>query len=384
MRELVALDLPGGSKWVDALRGVWDGGDAVLPVDPRLPARARAALFEVLRPTVIHDGDGRRSLSGGRPVETGDAAVIATSGTTGDPKGVTLTHDAIAASAKATTDRLGVRPGQDRWLACLPLAHIGGFSVVTRALLTGTAVTVLPQFVVDVVDLAARSSDQPCSLISLVVSAFRRIRADRWRRILLGGSALPSDLPDNAVRTYGMTETGSGVVYDGVPLDGVEIRADCAGQLEIRAPMLLRCYRTADGDVDPRHHDGWLRTGDAGSVGADGVVRVDGRIGDVIVTGGEKVWPESVERALADGPGVAEVAVCGVDDADWGHRVVAFVVPIDRADLPTLDGLRAHAKQTLPAFAVPRQLVLTDELPKTALGKVIRRDLPALREERFS
>ena len=365
---------------MDALRAVWDGGDAVLPVDPRLPAQARAALFEAVRPTVIHDGEGRRPRHGGRPVEAGDAAVIATSGTTGDPKGVTLTHDAIAASARATTRRLGVRPGQDRWLACLPLAHVGGFSVVTRALLTATDVTVLPQFDVAEVDSAARSPIAPATHIALVLTAFRRIRPEYWRCIILGGSALPPDLPGNAVRTYGMTETGSGVVYDGIPLDGVEIRADSSGQLEIRAPMLLRAYRLADRDVDPRLPGGWLPTGDGGSVGADGVVRVDGRIGDVIVTGGEKVWPESVERALADCRGVAEVGVCGVEDADWGRRVVAFVVPIEGVDVPTLDELRAHAKLTLPAFAAPRQLVLIGQLPKTALGKVIRRDLPARRD----
>jgi O-succinylbenzoic acid--CoA ligase len=167
------------------------------------------------------------------------------------------------------------------------------------------------------------------------------------------------------VTTYGKTETGSGVVYDGVPLDGVEVRA-VDGELHLRGPMLLRAYR--DG-TDPKDADGWLATGDAGAV-VDGRVEVQGRIGDVIVTGGEKVWPDPVEGVLRDVSGVADVAVAGVPDAEWGHRVVAFVVAGDVT--PTLDQLRDAVKAVLPAYAAPKQLVLVDVLPRTALGKVQR------------
>ncbi len=132
----------------------------------------------------------------------------------------------------------------------------------------------------------------------------------------------PAELPDNCVVTYGMTETGSGVVYDGRPLDGVEVRA-VDGELELRGPMLLRAYRDGSSPLDA---DGWLATGDAGSVADDGTVSVMGRIGDVVVTGGEKVWPEAVEPVLAAVAGVAEVGVAGRPDPEWGQRVVAWVV----------------------------------------------------------
>src|SRR5437879_3032321 len=145
------------------------------------------------------------------PVEDGDALVVATSGTTGEPKGVVLTHDAVEASARATSDRLAVDPARDTWLSYLPLAHIGGLSVVTRALVTGTPLTF---------DVEAGAT-----LVSLVPTQLRRLDARAFRTIVLGGAAPPEDRPANCVVTYGMTETGSGVVYDGVPLAGVQVRA---------------------------------------------------------------------------------------------------------------------------------------------------------------
>ena len=136
MPHLVAIDLPGGPEFVDALRRAWDEGDAVLPVDRRLPPPARAALLEAMAPTHLVDGAGEHLL-GGREVEPGDALVVATSGSTGTPKGVVLTHDAVKASALATSRCLGIT-ASDTWLACLPLSHVGGLAVITRALHTGT------------------------------------------------------------------------------------------------------------------------------------------------------------------------------------------------------------------------------------------------------
>ena len=369
MRRLIVVEARGAAAFVDRVRAAWDAGDAVFPLDPRLPGPARERTIAAARPD--------------EPVEDGDALVVATSGTTGDPKAAVLTHDAVAASAQATSARLRVDPTRDRWLACLPLAHVGGLSVVTRALVTGTPLTVHDGFDAGAVEAAA---DHGCTLVSLVPTALRRIDPARFRTIVLGGSAMPPDLPPNAVTTYGMTETGSGVVYDGAPLAGVEVRiadgehggaggaGDASGardgEIQLRAPMLLRCYR--DG-TDPRTADGWFPTGDAGEWDADeGRLRVFGRIGDVIVTGGEKVWPAAVERVLAAHPAVAEVVVTGEPDRDWGHRVVALVVPSDSAEPPTLDALRAAVKDELPAYAAPRELRLVPALPRTALGKVAR------------
>jgi O-succinylbenzoic acid--CoA ligase len=164
-----------------------------------------------------------------------------------------------------------------------------------------------------------------------------------------------------------MTETGSGVVYDGLPLDGVELRV-VDGELQVRGPMLARCYRDGSPTLDG---DGWLHTGDAGEL-VDGRLRVAGRMGDVIVTGAEKVWPAPVEAVLRTVPGVADVAVGGRADPAWGQVVVAWVVPDDRAAPPALDALRDAVKAVLPPWAAPRRLVLVDALPRTALGKVRR------------
>jgi O-succinylbenzoic acid--CoA ligase len=357
VRRLIVVEARGTGEFVDRLRRAWDDGDAILPIDPRLPPPARERVLAAARPD--------------EAVADGDALVVATSGTSGDPKAVVLTHDAVEASARATSHRLGVDPAADRWLACLPLAHVGGLAVVTRAILTGTPLTVHDGFDPDGVEAATQGPDG-CTVTSLVPTMLRRIDPAGFRTVVLGGSAMPPDLPANAVATYGMTETGSGVVYDGVPLDGVEVRV-VGGQVELRCPMLLRCYR--DG-TDPRDAAGWFPTGDAGAWDEPGGrLQVFGRRDDVIVTGGENVWPVAVERALATHARVRDVAVVGRPDPEWGQRVIAVVVPADPADPPTLDELRDAAKRDLPAYTAPRELILVTELPRTGLGKLVRRGL---------
>lgn len=355
MPRVVAIALPPGPEFVRELQRVWDEGDAALPLDPRLPPAAAAQLLDGLRPAVVVDPSGaRRSLDGAWPAEDGDALVVATSGTTGAPKGVVLTHEAVRASAAASSRRLDVDPERDAWLSLLPAAHIGGLSVLTRALATGTRLTFEPE-------------DVRATLVSVVPTQANRLDLSRFRAVLVGGSSDWRERPANVVRTYGMTETGSGVAYDGRPLDGVDIRVEASGEISVRGPMLLRAYR--DG-TDPKV-DGWLPTGDSGRFAGDRL-HVDGRIGDVIVTGGEKVWPVVVETALRTHEGVADVVVAGRPDAEWGQRVIAWIIAADPTAPPTLEVLREHVKATLPAYAAPRDVWVVDSFPRTSSGKVVR------------
>ena len=374
MGELVALDLPAGPAFVDALRAAWDAGHAVLPLDPRLPRPATGRLLEALRPARVVSADGVTRLDGALPTEPGDALVIATSGTTGEPKGVVHTHASVTASAVATSAGLAVDPARDRWVACLPLAHIGGLSVITRSLVTGTPCTVLERFDAASVEEKARGG---ATLVSLVATALGRCDASGYRSVLLGGAAPPAALPPNVVTTYGMTETGSGCVYDGHPLDGVELRIGdgtlgAEGEILVRGPMLLRAYR--DG-TDPRLAGGWLPTGDGGRLEDDGTLVVFGRLAEVVVTGAEKVWPIPVEDVVATMDGVAEVAVWKRPDPEWGERVVAWVVLHPGAEAPVLEEVRARVAAEIAPYAAPRELVVVDALPRTSGGKVRRSDL---------
>jgi o-succinylbenzoate---CoA ligase len=366
--------MPAGPAFVDALRRIWADGDAVLPVDQRLPPAARDRLYAELRPRWVDGAEGRSPApAADGAVREGDALVVATSGTTGAPKGVVLTHDAVQASALASSARLGVEPERDRWLACLPLSHVGGLSVVTRALVTGTPVEVHPGFDPAAVLAAAAGG---ASLTSLVPAALARVDVTAFRTVLLGGSAIPADRPANSVATYGMTETGSGVAYDGRPLDGVELRIDGDGAILARAPMLLRAYRSCDGEHDPRDADGWFLTGDGGEWLADGRLAVRGRTAEVIVTGGEKVWPGPVEDRLRAHPLVTDAAVLGVTDPDWGQQVVAWIETDDELQLGEM---RDWVSEALPRWCAPKALHILPPggLPRAALGKIDRAGLRA-------
>lgn len=355
-----------------------------MPVDHRLPAPAMASLHEALRPTLVTAaGSGEATALPGRLVEEGDALVVATSGTTGTPKGVVLTHESVTASARATSTAIGADAGRDTWLCCLPLAHAGGLGVVTRALATGTPLRVLAGFNAGIVaeEASALTRGGRRVLVSLVATSLRRVDPGLFKVVLLGGDAppvweapaWPGGRPAPVVVTYGMTETGGGCVYDGAPLAGVEAQVDGSGQIRLRGPVLGRAYRRADGDTALAGAQGWYDTGDGGRWDPrSGRLVVDGRLDDVIVTGGEMVWPAQVEAVLGDCPGVARVAVVGRPDPEWGQRVVAVVVASDPTSPPSLDSLRAVVRDRLAPWAAPKEVEVVESLPTTALGKLRR------------
>ena len=359
VNELVCLDMPNGPLFIDRVRRAWDDGDAIFPLDQRLPTVAKRSLVDQVAPTLICSTNGETTHTG-RHTEDGDAVVVATSGTTGQAKAVILTMNAVEASARATSQRLGVRD-DDCWLACLPPAHVGGLSVILRSIIMGTKVIAIPAFSVEGYNEA---SDAGATLVSLVATALQRVDASRYRTIVLGGAKPPENRPLNCVTTYGLTETGSGIVYDGVPLDDVEVQIR-ESVVYVRGPMLMRAYR--DGTT-PLDSEGWLRTGDKGSLSSSGALSIDGREGDLIITGGENVWPDVVEYSLRAHSAIQDVCVAGVVDSVWGHAVHAWVVATPGVSV-SLEELRDHVKETLPAHCAPQYVHFISEIPRTALGK---------------
>ena len=377
--DVLAVRLPPDPEWLDIVREAWDGGAALFPLDHRLPEPMAEELLLRARPTVIRDAEGTHRL-GGDPTDRSDALILHTSGTSDGPKLVRLSRAAVEAAVASSSEALGATRDHP-WLCCLPVAHVGGLLVVLRGVLLGASVRVDERF-----DPGAIAPSDDIAFTSLVPTMLRRlldagVDLGRFRAILVGGSGLPEDVRERAgrtgtrvVETYGLTESCGGVVYDGRPLAGSEVRIGGDGEIELRGPTLMTGYRS--GGPPPLSDDGWLRTGDAGEIDERGLLRVLGRLDDVIVTGGEKVSPTEVEAALLTHAKVREVAIAGTKDPEWGERVVAWVVPDDPSDPPTLDELRVSAAVALPRHAAPRELRLVRRLPRTFSGKVRRAALP--------
>jgi len=368
VKRLVALDMPASVEFADHVRNAWGAGDAVFPIDQRLPQAAKDSLVEQFKPSVLIDGTGSIvTLANSEPTEEHDALVIATSGSTGNPKGVVHTHDSIRALLNMSQARL-LTDSSTHWLLCLPVSHVAGFSVLARSIVFGNQISILPKFDEYEVLAAAKNG---ATHVSLVPTTLNRIDPAIFESILLGGATAPSNLPANVTTTYGMTETFGGIAYNTRPLNGVEVRVRDE-HIELRSPSLFRAYR---GAKTPRSIDGWYQTGDNGTF-ANGVLQVFGRSDDMIITGGENVWPSAVEKIISTITGIERVVVSGIDDAQWGQRVVAWIVP-SNALAPSLEDVRQHVKQQLPSFCAPTELRAVREIPTTSLGKV---DMQALKK----
>ncbi len=350
--QAVPIALPPGIEFSELLHAAWRAGAVAAPLDPAAPAPPLDAL-----------GSDRAGL------------VIHTSGTTGEPKAVTLTLENLAASARASADALGTDP-DDRWLCPLPLHHVAGLSILVRSAVNATTAVLHERF--DTARVKAALETGEVTLASLVPTMLIRLReaglraAPGLRTIALGGGPIPPSLLDWAAGAgipvtpvYGMTETASQVIAGepGRPLAGVRLEVAADGELLIAGPMVARAA------LGP---DGWLHTGDRGRLDAAGLLHIEGRIKELIVTGGEKVAPVEVEQVLQAHPEVADAGVAGRPDPEWGEAVVAFVVPRDGL---RDDDLRNWCRSRLAPHKVPKRFELVESLPRTANGKLQRERL---------
>jgi O-succinylbenzoic acid--CoA ligase len=334
------------------------------------------------------------ALRVGEEIDDDIALVIATSGTTGTPKGAMLTPAALIASASATHDRLG---GAGNWLLALPAIHIDGMQVLVRCVLAGTVPTELDLsdgFDVTQLPRAVAQLGSGRRYTSLVANQLAKALSDpaatsalaELDAVLLGGGPAPLAVLDGAaaagiavVRTYGSSETSGGCVYDGIALDGVEVRIDGAtdsdpGRIVIGGATLATGYRNPT-TADPFSEPGWFRTDDIGALDEWGRLTVLGRADEAISTGGLTVMPAAVETVLSRHPAVTECAVFGVPDDRFGQRVVAAIVADPTAQAPTLEELRDFVALSLDPTAAPRELHTIAELPRRGIGKIDRRAL---------
>jgi O-succinylbenzoic acid--CoA ligase len=344
---------------LSALTGVLDGsGTAFAPVpsDPAAAARVRQA------------------AAPDEPLEDVCAVVLTTSGSSGEPKGVLLSREALLASAVATHDRLG-GPGQ--WLLPMKPYFVGGLQILTRSVVAGLA----PVIMQESFTAAAASMTGPRRYTAMVPTQLARyLETDldalrSFDAIVIGGAATPAPLKARAaeagvtaIPAYGMTETGSGCVYAGVPLTGTSIGLD-DGRILIKSSTLFSGYRLRPELTAEVLQDGWFRTQDRGEIVA-GRLRVIGRVDDVVISGGVNVTLTTVQARLLEHPQVKDAVVLGVPDSEWGTRVVAFVV-----GEPGRDELRDWVSQTLPRTWAPREVIRLDALPMLASGKVDRQAL---------
>jgi O-succinylbenzoic acid--CoA ligase len=430
-RRLVALGVRSGDvvaarvrpsmEGVLLVHGVRRAGAVLAPLHPRWTEAEVEAVREALDPVcvltesvapesagvaalhvhVASSGGGARyrgALEGVEPGKGSTApelptvqAVLWTSGTEGRRRGVEITADALRHNAAASAERLGLA-AQDRWHASLQLAHVGGLALVVRAAALGSAVVATGGFEARELDRLIDAGDVThASLVPVMLRQILELRAGRraprsLKVLLLGGARTPPELVEEALAhglpvalTYGLTEASSQVATAppdevrsdprsvGRPLTGVELGIAATGEILVRGPTLASGYRGDSGPLtDP---DGWLHTGDLGTLDRAGRLRVTGRISARIVTAGVSVDPDEVAGVLRSAPGVADCAVVGIPDARWGEVVVAAVVPTAGSPVD-LDALAAHQAPLLASSHRARRFRVVEALPRNPNGKV--------------
>jgi O-succinylbenzoic acid--CoA ligase len=429
--DRVAVLLGSSVRFVELLHASQRLGAALVPFNTRLTASEVRALVEDCRPRLLafdapaaavasevarlHPKIGVVESTAGidRVAPSSDLpeprldphsvfTIVYTSGTTGAAKGAMLTHANHFASASASRANLSLRLG-DRWLAVLPLHHVGGLSILLRSVIDGTAVVLHPAFDAGSVERAIH--EQGITLLSLVTTTLRRLldhsagrRYPRsLRAALIGGGATPAALLEQArahgipaLATYGLTEAASQVTTEsleedigsmgsaGRPLPGTRVAIDGPdangdGEILVAGPTVMAGYFGRREETERALRGGWLHTGDVGRLDAGGHLYVHDRRSDLIVSGGENVYPAEIEAVLLAHPGVSEAAVYPVADPDWGHHVGAAIVLRGGRRLAA-EELREWCAGRLARFKLPRTIRFVDSLPRTASGKVKRRE----------
>ena len=341
-----------------------------------------------------------------------DFAIIHTSGTSGRPKAAILTYSNIFQSALGSAFRLGVLP-DDRWLCVLPLYHVGGLSIIMRSLIYGTALELSPMKRFDADAVNRLLAERPISMISLVPTMLSRLldaKARPWnprlRLVLLGGEATPVTLVSRCAEadipiapSYGLSEAASQVATAtpdqlqskpesvGKPLLFTQLRVldergdDAApgapGEIIVKGPQVMRGYHNEPAATARSLRDGWLHTGDIGYLDADGDLVVLQRREDLIVSGGENIYPAEVEKALREHPAVEEAVAIGLEDAKWGQRVAA-AVQLSESQVLSQDAIVAFARQRLAAYKIPREIRFVSAFPRASSGKILRREVRKL------
>ena len=425
--DRVATRLPSSIDAIALIQAVARVGAVLVPVNTRLTEQEIGYQIGLTEPVLVVDDGRRQTADGGRTTTvtlselaqstnqplnqsttypiTAPQSIIFTSGTTGQPKGAVLTFDNHLQSANASAYRIGIDVN-DRWLSCLPLYHVGGLAVVFRSCLYGTAIVLHERFDVDAFN--ASLDWDSVTLTSLVPTMLHRLLQSRsapWpqslRLVLLGGAAATPELLATAwdagvpvATTYGLTEASSQVATAlptdakrkpgtvGKPLFGTEVRvvdesgddlpAGEIGEVLVRGPQVMAGYYRNPDATARTLRDGWLHTGDLGYVDDEGDLFLVQRRSDLIVTGGENVYPAEVEAVLRAHPAVAEACVVGVPDAEWGQRVAA-AVQLRPGELVEDAALLAFCRARLAGYKVPRQVRFVEELPQTASGKIERK-----------
>ena len=435
----LALLARNGSGFVQIVHAVPRLGAALVPLNVRLtadelawqirdvdaaclvyddPNAKNAAELKKIAPAVTHlplaelteRGEDGRAEGVDLALERVDLSavhsVIYTSGTSGRAKGAMLTFGNYFWSAMGSALNLGLR-GDDRWLACMPLFHVGGLSIILRGVIYGGTVLVHESFDADAVNGAIDA--EGVTIVSVVATMLRRMLEargegsypDSLRCVLAGGGPLPRPLLEECIRrgvpvvqTYGLTEAASQVTTQatdeasrrlgssGRPLFTTEVRIEGEdgrapapgepGEIVVRGPTVTPGYLNDPEATAQALRDGWLHTGDIGYLAADGELYVLDRRDDLIVSGGENVYPAEVEEVLRAHPGVLDAAVVGLADERWGQQVAATVAPRQGVELDEAE-LLAFCRSKLAAYKAPARIRFVEELPRNAAGKLLRR-----------